>query len=236
MKRDPAVAMVAGVGPGLGTALCQTFLASGYRVASLARTPAAAAPLARQFGPDAFRPFTCDLTDADSVGEAFSRLEQAWEPASVLIYNAGEFLAKPIGETSVEAFDHLWAINCRGAFLCASRAATTMLQRGSGTIIFSGATAGVKAAAHCSAFGSSKFALRGLAQALARELAPRGVHVAHVVIDGILWTPRTQGWPGVEQQRCLDPDAVAETYLHLVRQHRSAWTLELDLRPDVEPF
>jgi NADP-dependent 3-hydroxy acid dehydrogenase YdfG len=111
-----------------------------------------------------------------------------------------------------------------------------MLQQGSGTMIFTGATASVKAGAEFAAFGASKFALRGFAQSLARELGPRGIHVAHVVIDGIIWSPRTRSIHGVAEQECLQPDAIARIYIHLIEQERSAWTQELDIRPNTESF
>ena len=153
----------------------------------------------------------------------------------MLVYNAGSFLMAPLAETTPEEYQRLWALNCLGAFLCARQVVPGMLKTG-GTVIFTGATAAVKAAANFAAFASSKFALRGLAQSMARELGPQGVHVAHVVIDGIIWTPRTRELHGLSESQCLKPEAIADTFLHLIRQDRSAWTHELELRPDSESF
>ena len=177
----------------------------------------------------------CDLTQATGVESAFSAVEAGHGAPSVLVYNAGAFLTSPLAETAPEDFKALWALNCFGAFLCARRVVPGMLD-GGGSIIFTGATAAAKAAANFAAFGSSKFALRGLAQSMARELGPRGIHVAHVVIDGIIWAPRTREMHGLSEAECLRPEAIADTFLHLIRQDRSAWTHELDIRPDRESF
>jgi NAD(P)-dependent dehydrogenase (short-subunit alcohol dehydrogenase family) len=180
-------------------------------------------------------PMVCDTTVDVSVDAAFSRIENRLGTPSTLIYNPGRFVRGGLLETTPATFTEAWRVNCLGAFLCARRAAPALLEHG-GSILFTGATASVKAGSGFAAFGSSKFALRGLAQSLARELGPKGIHVAHIVIDGIIWTPRTQAWSGVSEAQCLMPDAVAETYLSLIQQDRSAWTFELELRPDVETF
>ncbi len=180
--------------------------------------------------------FACDLTSESGVETTLSAVEAQLRPPSVLVYNAGSFLMSPLAETSPEDFQQIWALNCYGGFLCAHWVVPRMLAQGGGTIIFTGATAGVKAAGKFAAFGSAKFALRGLAQSMARELGPRGIHVAHVVVDGIIWTPRSREMHGLDEAQCLNPDAIAETYYSLICQDRSAWTHELDLRPDVEVF
>lgn len=231
------IAVVAGVGSGLGSALCRRLMREGYAVAGLARSSAEFPALlaeARAQG-RIFRGFICDTTDEASVETAFSAIETALGPPRVLIYNPGRFLQGGILETEGTDFTEVWRVGCLGAFLCARRVVPGMLE-GGGTLIFTGATAAIKAGAGFAAFASAKFALRGLAQSLARELGPRGIHVAHVIIDGIIWTAPTSHWPGVTEQQCLSPDAIAESYCHLIRQDRSAWTFELDLRPDVETF
>lgn len=231
------VAVVAGVGPGLGEALVRRLLRAGYAVAALARSAEYVASLAQGSDTDGgtLLPVVCDTAIEAAVDTAFGTVESDLGAPNVLIYNAGRFVRGGLLETSSEDFAEAWRVNCLGAFLCARRAAPAMLD-GGGTIIFTGATAAVKASGGFAAFGASKFALRGLAQSLARELGPRGIHIAHVVIDGIIWTPRTQAWPGVAEPQCLRPDTIAETYLSLIAQDRSAWTFELDLRPDVESF
>lgn len=237
METIAPVALVAGVGPGLGAALCRRLAQAGYAVAGLARGAAFARQLEREIGDAGGRmaAFACDVADAAAVERTFGDVERALGAVSVLVYNAGQFLMKPFADTAPSEFEAAWRVNCAGAFLCAQRALPAMLQRGAGAMVFTGATGGVKAGAHFAAFGSAKFALRGLAQSLARELGPRGIHVAHVVIDGIIWSERARQ-RGARQAQCLMPEAVAETYLQLIRQDRCAWTHELDIRPDVELF
>ena len=232
------VAVVAGVGPGLGGALCRRLAAAGFRVVGLARSSDYGTKLAAEIGscPEGVQFFPCDLTDPLGVERVLGEVESGLGPPEILVYNAGHFVHRPFTETSVQDFSELWSVNCLGAMICARRLVPGMLALGRGKILFTGATASVKAGAQFAAFGSAKFALRGLAQSLARELGPQGIHVAHVLIDGILWTPKTTRWPGVTREQCLLPEAVAESYLMLVNQERSAWTHELDLRPDVESF
>jgi NAD(P)-dependent dehydrogenase (short-subunit alcohol dehydrogenase family) len=231
-------AVVAGVGPGLGASLCRTLAGAGYRVAALARTERFALRLAAevQRSGGEMRSYACDLTQGEAVEQAFRAIRSELGIPAVLVYNAGAFLMQPTAQTTPEVFQDLWTLNCFGAFLCTQQALPGMLERGAGCILFTGATAAVKAGGRFAAFASAKFALRGLAQSLARELGPQGIHVAHVIIDGIIWTPRTRSMHGVSEEQCLRPDAIAATYLHLIRQHRSAWTQELDIRPDVEVF
>jgi NAD(P)-dependent dehydrogenase (short-subunit alcohol dehydrogenase family) len=233
MPNTEQVAVVAGVGPGLGRALCRRLVAEGYRVAGLARSPDAG------LAPDLagrMHLLACDLTRQEPVKRGFERIDAELGPVRVLVYNAGRFGMSPFAETSADDFHALWEVNCYGAFLCAREAVPRMLAAGGGTVVFTGATASVKAGGRFAAFGASKFALRGMAQAMARELGPQGIHVAHVVIDGVMWTPRTRAMMDISEDACLIPEDVADTYLSLIRQPRSAWTCELDLRPDREPF
>jgi NAD(P)-dependent dehydrogenase (short-subunit alcohol dehydrogenase family) len=238
MNEDSPLAIVAGVGPGLGAALCRRLSAAGYSVAGLSRsrefTDELAAELEAAGG--TARMLACDLTDEHAVRAALDTLTADFGPPAVLIYNAGAIAMRPFAETPAEEFDRLWAINCRGAFLCAHYVVPAMQARGHGTIIFTGASASTKAAARFAAFGAAKFALRGMAQSMARELGPHGIHVAHVIIDGMIWTPKNSARPGVTEDNTLHPDAIAQSYLALIDQDRSAWTQELDLRPDIETF
>lgn len=238
MNTEPTVAVVAGVGRGLGASLCRKLAMAGYTVAGLARSAGInvelSVEIARAGGRMSF--YACDLTDPDAVATTFTRIGNEMGPPRVLVYNAGSYIVRPTAETSHQEFHDLWSLNCFGAFLCAQQALPAMLAAGGGSILFVGATASVKAGGQFAAFGSSKFALRGLAQSLARELGPQGIHVAHLVIDGLIWTPRTRDMPGVEEHKCLRPEAIADTSLHLIQQERSAWTHELDLRPDLESF
>lgn len=223
-------AIVAGVGDGLGLALCKRLVMAGYTVGGLSRTAAAFPALG-----EAYVPLACDLTDPASVDSALTAFEQRHGVVSVYIHNAARLLHREFLQTSTRDFRDLWDVICLAAVNGTARVLPAMLADGHGTVLFTGATASVKAGGGFAAFASAKFALRGLAQSLAREYAPQGIHVCHVVIDGVIKGERA-GRFGLTEQQCLDADAIAETYLHLVNQPRSAWTLELDLRPDVEQF
>lgn len=238
MSKNNPLAIVAGVGPGLGAALCRQLSRAGYIVAGLARSRDCTTRLSAEIQAEGgtTRMLICDLTDERAVQEALDTLTDEFGSPAVLIYNAGAFVMNAFADTMLETFDGLWAVNCRGAFLCAKHVVPDMLERGEGTIIFTGASASTKAAARFAAFGASKFALRGMAQSMARELGPQGIHVAHIVIDGLIFTPKTRSRPGVTKANTLHPEAIAKAYLALIDQDRSAWTQELDLRPHVEVF
>lgn len=225
------VAVVAGVGDGLGIALCQKLLSKGYKVAGLSRT----ANLEKKLGKQYF-PIASDLTDADSVNESISTIEEHMGEVNVYIHNAAYLVHNPFLETSEADFTDIWKICCLAAVHGTQRVLPNMLSAKSGTILVSGATASIKAGAEFAAFASAKFALRGLTQSLARKYASQGVHVAHIILDGLVWGPQAEHKFGQEPDVCLDPNAIADSYFHLIKQHRSAWTQELDLRPDIENF
>ena len=232
----PDTAIVAGVGSGLGKTLCRQLTSAGYRVAGFARTTAASQDLSDGLSPDRFLAVRCDLTDAAQLDAAVSEVEARWGPPSVYVHNAAPFHTQAFAETEPQTFESLWRTMCLGAVHGSQRVLPGMLQAKGGTLLFIGATASVKAGAGFSAFGSAKFALRGLAQSLARELGPRGIHVAHLIIDGVMWGERADTRFQMRREQCLDPESVARTCLHLLEQPRSAWTHELDIRPDVETF
>lgn len=236
MTEHPGAAIVAGVGSGLGAAMCRDLAEAGYRVGGLARGAEGRRELAAELGPERFQAIRCDLTDVTQVDRAIGDVEAKWGPASVYVHNAAPFYMSTFAETDPNTFESLWRTMCLGAVHGAQRVLPGMLGVNRGVLLFIGATASVKAAANFSAFGSAKFALRGLAQALARELGPQGIHVAHLVIDGVIWGERARDGFGMKRGQCLDPDALARTCLHLIGQDRSAWTQELDIRPDVESF
>lgn len=229
-------AVVAGLGSGLSAALCRHLTRAGYRVAGLARSPDAGEALLDELGGELFLPLVCDLTDAGQVDVALTETEDRLGPVSVYVHNASRLSMGPFLETEPAAFEDLWQTTLMGAVHGTQRVLPGMLQRSGGAILFIGATASVKAGANFSAFGAAKFALRGLAQSLSRELGPQGVHVAHLIIDGVIWSERARDQWGMKPQQCLKPEAIAETCLHLIEQDRSAWTFELDIRPDVEAF
>jgi NAD(P)-dependent dehydrogenase (short-subunit alcohol dehydrogenase family) len=153
----------------------------------------------------------------------------------VLVYNAAALVVKPFAETTPAEFEHAWRVASLGAFVTSQIVLPHMVARGAGTLIFSGATASLRGGAKFAAFASAKFALRGLAQALSREFGPQGVHVAHVVLDGLIDAVQTDLRFGPGAKR-MDPDAIARDYLYLASQHPSAWTHELDLRPSAERY
>lgn len=236
MTTQPRIAIVAGIGAGLGNALCRQLARVGYRVAGIARGATASDVLQPSLASDRFLPLRGDVADASQVDAAVSAVEARWGPASVYIHNAAVFHQQPFLETDPRIFESLWRTMTLGAVQGAQRVLPGMRQAKQGALLFIGATASVKAGAQFSAFGAAKFALRGLAQSLAREFGPQGIHVAHLIIDGLLWSEPAGVRFGLRPDQCLDPDAVARTCVQLLEQDRSAWTQELDIRPAVETF
>lgn len=236
MTNQKRTAIVAGLGAGLGGTLCRQLADAGYHVAGFARSDAGYQAIPDTLGADRFMPVSCDITDASQVDEAVSKVEDQFGPASVYIHNAAHLHMQPFLETAPDEFESLWRTVCLGAVHGVQRVLPAMLEAKSGTLLFIGATASIKAGANFSAFGAAKFALRGLSQSLARELGPQGIHVAHLIIDGVMWGERARDSFGMTEDQCLAPRAVAQTCLHLIEQDRSAWTHELDIRPDLEAF
>ena len=173
-----------------------------------------------------------DITDPEQVESGFERVREAFGPVDILVNHASSGARKGIGEISVAEFEQALNVSATGAFRCSQEALTDMRSDG-GTIIFTGATSAVRGRGGAPGFSAGKFAARGLAESMARELGPEGIHVAHVVIDGQIPTPGTEDR---DPETLLDPRAIADAYWTLVEQDRSAWTLELDLRPHVEEF
>ena len=220
------VAFVGGVGTTLGIALCKTLSANGYKVVGLARSEALHKEVTCM---------RCDLNNENEVFKTIREIEENIGHISTYIHNLGEFAQAPFLESDLQQFEQLWKTNCFSAYHAAKAIIADMIDTGGGNLVFIGATASIKGNADFSAFASSKFALRGLAQSLAREFGPKGVHVAHVIIDGVMWGHHAETW-GMKVEQCLNPDAVANTILHVLQQDRSAWTHELDIRPDIENF
>jgi NAD(P)-dependent dehydrogenase (short-subunit alcohol dehydrogenase family) len=233
------VAAVFGVGPGLGASVARRFAREGYAVALLARGEAAAREVRTDIQKQGGRAevFTADAGDAGSVSAAFSRIRAELGAPEVLVYNAGAFHVASVLDLDPSTFEAAWRTNCLGGFLCAREVLPAMLERGRGTLLFSGATASLRGAARFAGLAVGKFGLRALAQSLAREVGPQGIHVAHVVIDGMIDTPRVRGMaPGRSASTRLSPEDLAETYWQLHRQSPSVWTHELDVRPAGEKF
>jgi short-subunit dehydrogenase len=238
MARDGAqrpLAVIAGAGEGLGVALGRAFAAAGYDVAGMARRrqpiPQMAEAVAGAGG--AYLHIACDLAQP---AESAAVLAPHADRVAALVYNAHELLVAPFLEIPVEAFERLWRVSCLGAVGIAQALLPAMIARRQGAMIFSGATASRRGGARFAAFAAAKFALRGLAQALAREAGPQGVHVAHVTLDGLIDCPQSDRRFGQARAPRIDPEAAALAYLGLVAQPRSAWTHELDLRPSAEAF
>jgi len=238
MAQPDPVAVVVGVGPGTGAALARRF-AKGYRVALVARSVDYLRTLAdeiRDKGGEVLEA-PADVGDLSEVAGAFNAIREKLADPEILLYNAGSGVWGTILDITPEQYQAAWRVNALGAFLWAKEVAPAMTARGHGVMLFTGATAGVKAGPRSIAFGPAKFAMRGLAQSLARDLGPRGIHVAWINIDGGIDIPRVRrGNPHFKDEDLLRPDAIAETYWHLAHQNRSAWTMELELRPFKEKF
>ena len=224
-------ALIVGAGSGLSASLARAFTREGMRVALAARDTGKLQDLARETGA---RAYACDAAQREAVEALFAALDDAGAP-DVVVYNASRRARGPVAELDPAEVEQAIAVTAFGGFLVAQAAVRRMLKRGRGAILFTGASASVKGYAQSAPFAMGKFALRGLAQSMARELAPRGIHVAHAVIDGGIRSARRTE-PLDRPDSLLDPDAIAETYVHLLRQPRSAWTWEIELRPWVENF
>lgn len=237
MSKD--VIAVVGVGPALGSAVARRFAGAGFGVALLARGLKITEPLAEELRAANHEALAVamDATEPESVERAFLDVGERLGPPNVLVYNAGAFSTGRVADIAPADFERSWRINCMGGFLAAKAALAPMLVAGAGTIIFTGATASLRGGKGFANLAVGKFGLRALAQSLAREVGPEGIHVSHVIIDGQIDTPQTrERQPDRATHTLLDPDAIAAAYLALHRQGRTAWTLEMDLRPAVESF
>ena len=227
-------AVIVGVGPGLGAALVNAFAREGYTVVAAARRATALERLPLEAGPGRVIRFVCDATEPDDVERLFAD-SAAHGALDVAVFNAGTFERGAVVDTQPQDFERCWRVGCFAGFLVGREAARRMLERGSGTILFTGATASLRGGAGFVNLAAPKFGLRAVAQSLARELDPQGIHVAHVIIDGQIRSPRYEHLVAERgPDSLLEPAAIAAAYLDLHRQPRSAWTQELDLRPWVE--
>ena len=227
------VALIVGVGKGLSAAIARLCAREGMQVALAARDLAKLQPLVDE---TKARAFACDASQPGDVANLFEKVTGELGVPNLVVFNAGIRGRGPIAELDVETVKNVWLVGGYGGFLVGQQAAQRMLPRGSGTIIFTGATASVKGYAESAPFAMTKFSLRGLAQSMARELSPKGIHVAHVVIDGGIASSYAKDEADRATDRWLNPDAIAETYLQLHRQNRSSWTWEIELRPWLEKF
>lgn len=234
---EKQVAVIVGVGPGLGFALVRRFAKAGMAVAMAARNREKLEQLLAKEPIAGAKAYACDATDPSTVDRLFAQVDRDLGAPAVTVFNAGAFQPGGILEIEPAEFEQCWRIGCFAGFLVGQAAARRMVAAGHGTIVFTGATAALRGSARFANLAVPKFGLRALAQAMARELGPEGIHVAHVIIDGQI---RSERYAHLAAERgpdaLLEPDAIAEMYYQLHAQPRSAWTLELDLRPWSEKF
>lgn len=227
--------IIAGVGPGNGLAFCNRFLQAGYRVAILARDLERMQEYAN--GNKDISPFSCDLSDPKAIEEVFSEIQTNLAVPDVVIYNAGSGVFGAPLDTSYEDFEQAWRVNALGLLAVSKAVAPSLVAKGGGSILVTGATASLRGGANFGAFSSAKAAQRNLAQSLARSLGKQGIHVALIIIDGVIDIPRTREmFADKADDFFLKPEAIAETYFHLSQQEKSAWTFEVDLRPGSESW
>jgi NAD(P)-dependent dehydrogenase (short-subunit alcohol dehydrogenase family) len=238
-----ASALIVGAGDATGGAIARRLAREGLIACVVRRNADKLAPLAAQIEADggAARAFGVDARDEDQIVALFETIEKDVAPLDIVVFNIGANVNFPIRETTARVYRKVWEMACFAGFLTGREAARKMVPRQRGTILFTGATASLRGRSGFAAFSSAKHALRSLAQSMAKELGPEGVHVAHVVIDGAIDTPWIrENFPDraalKSEDGILEPDAIAEMYWMLHRQPRSAWTHELDLRPWMETW
>ena len=237
------VALIAGVGDGLGSAVARRFAREGYDTVLVARSADRLERIAKDIEAGGGRgvAYVADIRNEQAVSKLFDDVETAVGPISVVVFNTGANHRASILDTEAEIFEKVWRLSCFAGFLVGREAARHMVPRGHGTILFTGATASLRGASNISAFAAAKGGVRMVAQSMARELGPKGIHVASVIIDGMIDSPRMrERYPErinlLPPEGMLRPDDIAETYLHIHQQPRSAWTFETDLRPWAEKF
>ena len=243
------VCLVIGAGPGIGTSVAARFAREGYATAVARRDGQTLQDIVRKIRDDGgiaddtpIVPYQCDAREEEEVLDLFENVVNALGHIDVCVFNIGSNISYPLIETSVRKFRKCWEMGCLSGFLVGREAARHMLKRkAGGTIIFTGATASLRGAANFSAFATTKAGLRALSQSMARELGPEGIHVAHVVIDGVVDTPWirknfTDALERLPPDGICKPTQIAEVYWQLSQQDRCAWTHELDLRPYSERF
>ncbi|MBB3995999.1 NAD(P)-dependent dehydrogenase (short-subunit alcohol dehydrogenase family) [Sulfitobacter undariae] len=221
------LAIVAGAGTGLGQSLCASVEQDGYQVVGLGRT-APSNPIG-QF-------HALDLADMNAAPTKLTSIINDYGPPKIVIHNTAELVIAPLADTTLDDFSRTWTSMVQSAFILAQTTLPQMEKAGGGTFIVSGATASLRGGAKFAAFASAKFALRGLTQSLAREYQLRGIHVCHVILDGIIDTAKSRDQHSLDPSKMMRPEDIAQAYLQLVHQPQSTWTHELDLRPASEGF
>ncbi len=236
---DKGSVIVVGVGPGLGASVARRFAKAGHPVAVAARSQDKVDAIAAEVSNIGVKTIgaTVDGTDEAAVTEFVARTEKELGPLDVAVYNASGRVIGSILELSADDMEESWRKSCLGGFFLGREAAKRMLPRGHGTILMTGATAAMRGGKNFASFAIGKFGLRALAQSMAREFGPQGIHVAHINIDGGIMSERVKDMVKERpEDSFLEPDAIADVYYDLHNQHRSTWTQELDLRPWVEKF
>jgi NAD(P)-dependent dehydrogenase (short-subunit alcohol dehydrogenase family) len=229
------ICAIVGVGPGNGAAFARKFAAAGYRLALIARGAEVAGELAKQL--DGSQAYLCDIADQASVDTTFAAIRRDMGEVDTLIYNAGAGLWRNIEEISADDFEQSWRVNALGSLLASKQVIPAMKQHRRGNIIFIGATASRRGNVMTAAFAPAKAAQKSLAESMARHLGPSGIHIALVVIDGVVDTPATGAmFPEKSETFFTQPDDIAETVLHLASQKRSAWSFEIEVRPYAEKW
>lgn len=231
----PPVCAIVGVGPGNGAALARRFAREGHAVALLSRSTAFSAGLAAEL--DLARAYACDASQPEQLESTLARVAQELGPPETLIYNAGSGTWGNVDEVSGADLEAAWRLNVLGAFTAARAVVPTMKARGHGNIVLVGATASLRGGAGAAAFAQAKSAQRTLAESMARHWWPAGIHVALIIIDGVVDLPRTRRrMPDRPDSFFVQPDGVADTAWWLSRQHRSAWSFEVQARPFAESW
>ncbi|TDI59371.1 MAG: SDR family NAD(P)-dependent oxidoreductase [Alphaproteobacteria bacterium] len=241
---NKGVALVAGVGSGLGFGICRRFAAAGYDVAMVSRKRERLEPLAERINQDGnSRAHVCpaDVRDEAAVEALFDRVESDHGPIAAAVFNTGAQYRQHFLDIPADLFEKVWRLGCYAGFLVGRAAARRMVPRGEGSILFTGATASIRGSAEFAGFAASKSGLRAMAQSMARELGPQGIHVAHVVVDGLIDSPVIRERfadviASLPEDGALSPEAIGQAYVDLHHQHRSAWSFEIDLRPWSEKF
>jgi NAD(P)-dependent dehydrogenase (short-subunit alcohol dehydrogenase family) len=233
-ERKP-VAVVAGVGPGNGIALARRFAAGGYAVAMLARDAENVRSVSAEI--EGAVGLACDVTNQEDVGRTFSQISDLLGDVRVLLFNAGSGVFKDVEHITPKDFEDSWRVNAYGALLCSQAVLPSMKARGAGALVFTGATASLRGGKASAAFAPAKAAQRSLAESMARSLWPAGIHVALIIVDGVVDLPRTRkATPDRPDDSFVAPAGVAETAWHLVHQDRRAWSFQVEARPFSESW
>ena len=232
MNSPYSTALIVGVGPGISASLARRLTGLGVRLGLASRNIVKLHRLAKE---TTAKTFAADVAEIDSVAKLFKDMDATIGVPDLVVFNAQARVHGPLAELDPSSVASAISVGAFGGFLVAQQAARRMIPRGHGAILLTGATASTKGFAHSAPFAMSKFALRALAQSAARELGPKGIHVAHFVVDGVVRSERNVD-PVGKPDSTIDPDAIAKTYIDVLRQPRSGWSLEVEIRPWVENF